>query len=74
MKYIEIIGWTGCIMLLTAYLFLFFKKFRIFLWFNLFASSFLTAYSILLKSTPFAIVNGFITLIVLKKLITGEKN
>ncbi|WP_457568241.1 hypothetical protein [Desulfurobacterium sp.] len=70
----EILGWTGCLLLLTAYLFLYLKKFRLFLYFNLAASVCLTVYSILLKSAPFAIVNGFITLVVAKKLIKNEQS
>ncbi|SNR61675.1 hypothetical protein SAMN06265340_101217 [Desulfurobacterium atlanticum] len=71
---VELIGWLGCFLLLLAYLFLYLKRFRLFLWFNLFASFTLTVYSILLKSLPFAIVNGFITIVVLKKIVTGEKS
>ncbi|WP_022846894.1 MULTISPECIES: hypothetical protein [unclassified Desulfurobacterium] len=70
----ELFGWAGCILLLLAYIFLYFKKFRLFLYFNLIASISLTIYSLLLKSIPFAIVNGFITLVVAKKIIRGERS
>ncbi|WP_457569904.1 hypothetical protein [Desulfurobacterium sp.] len=68
----EILGWTGCILLLIAYLFLYLKKFKLFLYFNFIASLSLTIYSLMLKSIPFAIVNGFITIVVAKKIVKGE--
>ncbi|OMH40819.1 hypothetical protein [Desulfurobacterium indicum] len=68
----EILGWAGCILLLIAYLFLYLKKFKLFLYFNFIASLSLTIYSLMLKSIPFAIVNSFITIVVAKKIIKGE--
>ena len=61
---IEHIGWLGLVILIIAYILLAFNKTeKLFIPVNTFASFVLFVYAILIKDLPFAIVNGFVTII-----------
>lgn len=67
-------GYLGMILLLCSYIFLYFNRYFVFYVMDSIASIMLTIHAIILKDIPFIIVNGFISLILLKKSIEVYKN
>lgn len=67
---INILGWIGLGLLIIAYIFIYINKYNLFYLTNIVASGTLTVYAILLGDIVFSIVNGFITLVIFKKIIT----
>jgi hypothetical protein len=68
---ISIVGWIGTAILLLSYLLLNSKYSNWFLRVDALASGILTLYAILIQDLPFIIVNGFITIMLIKKELSG---
>lgn len=68
------IGYLGLTILLTAYIFLLFKKVKLFFLVDLIASIILTFYAVLLKDIPFIVVNGFISIVLFVKLYDRDRS
>jgi len=68
----NIIGYTGTILILLSYIFLNTKWFKLFIPVDTFASILLTIHAITLKDIPFIIVNGFIAIMLANKWRKGN--
>jgi hypothetical protein len=64
----ELLGYIGMLLVLTAYVFNLFSL-LMFVSVNIIGSTLLTIYSIKKKTIPLAVVNGFITLLLIAKFI-----
>lgn len=67
------IGYTGLVLLVIAYLALITKWDRFFIPIDIFASAVLTIHAILIKDIPFMLVNGMITIILIIKFFKKQK-
>ena len=71
--YVQIIGWMGLILLILTYAVLLSKKTSsLFILLNIPASALLTIYAILNHDAVFICVNGFITSVLIYRLIKGD--
>lgn len=63
------LGYMGAVLLMIGYMFYAMKKEKIFIVINIIASAILTMHAILIDDIPFTIVNGFITLMLIRRAI-----
>jgi len=68
------LGYIGLVLLLFSYVLLITKWQRWFIPIDIIASSILTIHAVIIKDIPFIIVNGFIAIVLVIKLIKKELN